>query len=411
MITGQVSSGGAMPVVRPWAHNPGEEVPPDKKDFRSDDCMWLFNTIPAYVKETGDILFYDKVLPYADKGEDTVLGHMKRAVQFSLNHMGAHGLPCGLYADWNDCLELGYEGETVFVAFQLRYALRTYIDVCEMLERNDEAEWAKSHLETLDENLEKHTWDGDWFIRAYRDDGMKFGSKENDEGFIWLNPQSWAVLSGHANKEQREKVMKAVREYLATDYGVMVVSPPYEKTDHRVVKASLFNKGMKENASIFCHTQGWAVTAETMLANGNQAYEYFRASMPAAYNTKAEVREIEPYVYCQYTHSKYSPRYGASRLPWLSGSATWAYYTATQYILGIRTDYNGLRIDPCVPSGWKEFSVIRDFRNKRLDIKVRNDSGVEKGVKKVTFNGKEIEGNFIPFEDMKEENTVLVEMG
>jgi len=411
MITGQVSSGGAMPVVRPWAHNPGEEEPPDEKDFRSDDCMWLFNTIPAYVKETGDISFYDKVLPYADEGEDTVLGHMRRAIQFSLDHMGAHGLPCGLYADWNDCLELGYEGETVFVAFQLRYALRTYIDVCEMLGRNDEAEWAKSHLETLDGNLEKHTWDGDWFIRAYRDDGMKFGSKENEEGSIWLNPQSWSVLSGHASKEQREKAMKAVREYLATDYGVMVVSPPYEKTDHRVVKASLFNKGMKENASIFCHTQGWAVTAETMLGNGNQAYEYFRASMPAAYNTKAEVREIEPYVYCQYTHSKYSPRYGASRLPWLSGSATWAYYTATQYILGIQTEYDGLRIDPCVPSKWKGFSVSREFRNKKLNIEVRNDSGVQKGVKKVTVNGKEIKGSFIPFKDMKEENTVLVEMG
>jgi N,N'-diacetylchitobiose phosphorylase len=411
MITGQVSSGGAMPVVRPWAHNPGEEEPPKKEDFRSDDCMWLFDTIPAYVKETGDISFYDKVLPYADKGEDTVLGHMKRAIQFSLDHMGAHGLPCGLYADWNDCLELGYEGETVFVAFQLRYALKTYSNICEMLGKKDETGWAKSHLETLDENLEKHAWDGDWFIRAYRYDGMKFGSKENEEGSLWLNPQSWSVLSGHASKEQSEKVMKAVREQLATDYGIMVVSPPYKKTDHRVVKASLFNKGMKENASIFCHTQGWAVAAETILGNGNQAYEYLLAFMPAAYNTKAEVREIEPYVYCQYTHSKYSPRFGASRLPWLSGSATWAYYTASQYILGIKTDYEGLKIDPCIPSAWKEFSVSRQFRNKRLDIKVRNDSSVQKGVKKIILNGKELEGNFIPFTDMKDENIVLVEMG
>jgi len=411
MITGQVSSGGAMPVVKPWAHNPGEEEPPDEKDYRSDDCMWLFNTIPAYVKETGDISFYDKVLPYADKGEDSVLGHMRQAIQFSLDHMGAHGLPCGLYADWNDCLELGYEGETVFVAFQLRYTLQTYIDICNMLGKSEEVEWAKSHLETLDQNLDRHTWDGDWFIRAYRYDGMKFGSKENEEGSLWLNPQSWSVISGHASKEQAEKAMKAVREKLATDYGVVVVSPPYEKTDHRVVKASLFNKGMKENASIFCHTQGWAVTAETMLGNGDQAYKYFRAFMPAAYNTKAEIRQIEPYVYCQYTHSKYSPRYGASRLPWLSGSATWAYYTAIQYILGIQTDYEGLRIDPCIPSVWKEFSVSRDFRKKKLNIKVQNDSGVQKGVKKIIVNGKEIKGNFIPFNDMKEENTVLVQMG
>jgi N,N'-diacetylchitobiose phosphorylase len=411
MITGQVSSGGAMPVVKPWAHNPGEEEPPDEEEYRSDDCMWLFNTIPAYVKETGDISFYDKMLPYSDRREDTVLGHMKQAIKFSLDHMGEHGLPCGLSADWNDCLELGYEGETVFVAFQLRYALKTYMEICEMLGKPEEAGWAKPHLDTLDKNLEKHAWDGDWFIRAYRYDGMKFGSKENNEGFLWLNPQSWSILSGHADEEQSKKVMKAVKERLATDYGIMVVDPPYEKTDHKVVKASLFNKGMKENASIFCHTQGWAIAAETILGNGNQAYEYLRSFMPAAYNTKAEVREIEPYVYCQYTHSKYSPRYGASRLPWLSGSATWAYYTASQYILGIQTDYKGLKIDPCIPSSWKEFSVHRNFRNKRLDIKVQNDSGVQKGVKKVTLNGKEIKGNFIPFEEMKKENTVVVEMG
>jgi N,N'-diacetylchitobiose phosphorylase len=411
MITGQTSSGGAMPIVKPWAHNPGEEEPPEKEEFRSDDCMWLFNTIPAYVKETGDTSFYDKMLPYADSGKDTVLGHMKQAIKFSLDHMGAHGLPCGLSADWNDCLELGYEGETVFVAFQLRYALKTYIKICEMLEKIYEVKWAKSHLKTLDKNLEKHAWDGDWFIRAYRYDGMKFGSKENDEGSIWLNPQSWSILSGHANEEQSKKVMEAVKERLATDYGIMVVSPPYEKTDHRVVKASLFNKGMKENASIFCHTQGWAIAAETILGNGNQAYEYLRSFMPSAYNTKAEVREIEPYVYCQYTHSKYSPRYGASRLPWLSGSATWAYYTASQYILGIQTDYKGLRIDPCIPSSWKEFSINRNFRNKKLDIKVGNSSGVQKGVKKIILNGKEIEGNFIPFKEMKKENTVVVKMG
>ncbi len=411
MITGQVSSGGAMPVVRPWAHSPGKEEPPERENFRSDDCMWLFNTIPAYVKETGDISFYDKVLPYADKGEDTVLGHMKQAIKFSLDHLGAHDLPCGLYADWNDCLELGYEGETVFVAFQLRYALKTYIDICKMLKRIDEVKWAKPHLETLDKNLDEHTWDGDWFIRAYRYDGMKFGSKEDEEGSIWLNPQSWSVLSGYASREQSEKAMKAVREQLATDYGIMVVSPPYEKTDHRVVKASLFNKGMKENASIFCHTQGWAVAAETILGNGDQAYKYLRAFMPAAFNTEAEIREIEPYVYCQYTHSKYSPRFGASRLPWLSGSATWAYYTAMQYILGIQTEYEGLRIDPCIPSSWKEFSVSREFRKKKLNITIRNDSGVQKGVKKIIFNGKEIEGNFIPIKDMKKSNTVFVQMG
>jgi len=411
MITGQASTGGAMPVVKPWAHNPGSEKAPQEEEYRSDDCFWLFNTIPAYVKETGDISFFDKVLPYADKGKDTILGHMKRAIQFSLDRSGAHGFPCGLKADWNDCLELGHNGESVFVAFQLRFALKTYIEICEMLAKADEIKWAKGHLETLDKNLQEHAWDGDWFMRAYRYDGMKFGSRENDEGSIWLNPQSWSVFSGHSTAEQAKKAMDAVRKWLATDYGVMICDPPYEKTDPKVIRATLFNKGMKENGAIFCHTQGWVVIAEAILGNGDQAYQYFCASMPAAYNTKAEIRQIEPYVYCQSTHSKYSPRFGASRLPWLSGSATWAYYAATQYILGIQPDYNGLKIDPCVPSSWKEFSVTREFRKKMFNIKVQNDSGVQKGVKKIIINGQEIPGNLIPVSKMKKENDVVVEMG
>jgi len=410
MITGQISTGGAMPVVKPFAHNPGKENPPKEEEYRSDDCLWLFNTIPAYVKETGDIEFYDKVLPYADKGQDSVLGHMKRAIEFNLQRRDAHGLPCGLYADWNDCLELGHKGETVFVAFQLRYALKTYIEISDMLQRSEEAKWAQKHLETLDQNLQEHAWDGEWFLRAYRYDGMKFGSKENEEGSLWLNPQSWSVLSGHASPEQAQMVMKAVRERLASEYGVVIVDPPYAKTDHKVVKAPLFNQGMKENASIFSHTQGWAIIAETMLGHGDQAFTYYRTFMPAAYNTKAEIRQIEPYVNCQFTHSKHSPRFGASRLPWLTGAAAWSYYAATQYILGVQPDYNGLKIDPCIPSTWNEFQVTRIFRKKNLNITVKNDNGVQKGVQKIILNGKEIDGQFIQIDNMKENNDVIVIM-
>jgi N,N'-diacetylchitobiose phosphorylase len=410
MITGQVSTGGAMPVVKPFAHKPGSEKAPDEKEYRSDDCMWLFNTIPAYVKETGNIAFYEKVLPYADKGEDTVLGHMRRALQFSLERSGKHGLPCGLLVDWNDCLALGHDGETVFVAFQLRHALKTYIEIYQVLKKPEEIKWANEHLERLDDNIEKHAWDGEWYLRAYRADGLKFGSKESEEASIFLEPQPWAIYSGHLSKGRGEKLMDVVRNRLSTDYGLMICDPPVEKTDPKVIKARLFNKGMKENASVFCHTQGWAIIAETILGRGDRAYEYYRKFMPAAYNTKAEVREIEPYVYCQFTHSKYSPRYGASRLPWLSGSASWAYYTATQYILGIQPDYFGLRIDPCIPSHWKELRITRRFRKKNLDIAIKNEGGAQKGVEKVIINGKEIEGNLIPLELMKERNSVVVEM-
>ena len=228
---------------------------------------------------------------------------------------------------------------------------------------------------------------------------------------MWLNPQSWAVLSGHASYQKAEQIMKLVRERLATEYGIMICYPAYEKTDHRIVKAPLFNKGMKENGSIFSHTQGWAIIAETMLGHGNEAFAYFRAYMPAAYNNRAEVRQIEPYVYCQFTHSKDSPRFGASRLPWLTGTAAWAYHTATNYILGVQPGYQGLRIDPCIPATWKEVTIRRRFRKRWLDIHVQNEQGVQKGVRHILLNGETLASNLIPIEKIKDQNVVIVVMG
>ncbi len=411
MLTGQVATGGAMSVVKPFDHKPGKEKPPKEEEYRSDDCLWLFNTIPAYVKETGELDFFHKVLPYADHDEDTVLDHMRRAIEFNLERSGAHGLPCGLAADWNDCLALGHKGESVFVAFQVRYALRTYAEICEMLNKPAEVQWAREKLSELDKNIETHAWDGNWYLRAFRFDGQKIGSHKQDEGSMWLNPQSWAVLSGHASYQKAEQIMKLVRERLATEYGIMICYPAYEKTDHRIVKAPLFNKGMKENGSIFSHTQGWAIIAETMLGHGNEAFAYFRAYMPAAYNNRAEVRQIEPYVYCQFTHSKDSPRFGASRLPWLTGTAAWAYHTATNYILGVQPGYQGLRIDPCIPATWKEVTIRRRFRKRWLDIHVQNEQGVQKGVRHILLNGETLASNLIPIEKIKDQNVVIVVMG
>jgi cellobiose phosphorylase len=411
MITGQCSTGGAMPIVMAFTHKPGKEKAPKEDEYRSDDCMWLFNAIPAYVKETGDIDFYKKSLPYADKGRDSVLGHLRRAIEFNLKRTGKHGLPAGLTADWNDCLRLGLKGETVMVALQLRYALKTYIEICEMLKKSAEVKWAQKQLESMDKRIDKSGWDGKWYVRAYKESGEKIGSKENEQGSIYLNPQSWGVLSGHADKQRAEQAMSEVKKQLATNYGLMLCAPPYENIRCAEIRSILFNKGVKENASIFNHTQGWVVMAETMLGHGNRAFKYFRSSMPAAMNDKAEIRGSEPYVYSQYTHSSYSARYGAARVPWLTGAASWAYYAATQYILGIRPDYDGIRIDPCIPAAWKEFTAIRRFRNKTLNIKVVNRAGVQKGVKKITLNGQPIDGNLIPVSKLKKENDVLVKMG
>ena len=410
MITGQMSSGGAKPVVYPISHHPGKEIPTREEEYRSDDCMWLFNAVPSYVKETGNIEFYNKVLPYADKGEDTVFNHLKRAIEFNLERSGENGLPCGLMADWNDSFKLGHDGESIFVAFQLRYALKTYIEIAGILKDSKAEKWAQPILMDLDQSLQKNAWDGEWYLRGIRKDGFTFGSKNSEEGQIFLNPQLWSVISCAAEDEQARKIMEKVNERLATPYGLKICDPPYSKGDYSIVRAQLMNPGLKENGGIFIHTQGWGVIAETMLGHGNRAYEYLRAYLPAAYNTKAEIREIEPYVVCQSTHTSYSPKHGASRVPWLSGSATWTYYAITHYILGIRPEYNGITIDPCIPDKWKNLSVHRHFRGKDLKIEIINNSGVQKGVKRITLNSETIEGSFISIDQLKENNKIEIEM-
>ena len=411
MLTGQVSTGGAMPVVKQFAHRPGAEKLPRDEEYRSDDALWLFNTVPAYIKETGDFAFLQKVLPFADQGEASVLGHLRRAIEFNLERSGAHGLPCGLSADWKDCIRLGAKGETVMVAFQLRFALQTYAEICTLIDAPDEKAWAEAILAAFDPLLEDQTWDGDWYLRGYGDDGIKYGSAEQTEGRIFLNTQTWAVLSGHATGSRATAAMTSVERHLATEHGLMLCTPPFVETSMRVMRAVLFNPGMKENGAIFTHTQGWAVIAETMLGHGSKAYQYYRATMPAAWNGRAEVREIEPYVYCQFTNAPMSPRAGASRVPWLSGSAAWAYVAGTQYVLGVRADWHGLIVDPCIPREWKRFTATRRFRGHSIKIDVRNPHGAEKGVKSLTLNGEALPGNLIPADKLKDDNAVVVEMG
>jgi N,N'-diacetylchitobiose phosphorylase len=412
MLTGQASTGGAMPVVKPFAHKPGHEPAPREDEYRSDDGLWLFDTVLAYVKETGDIAFFDRTLPYADSGSATVLGHLRRALEFNLDRRGAHGLPCGLLADWNDTLKLGFRGESVMVAFQLRLGLRTYVDIAARLERTAEVDWARKELAHLDAMIQEHAWDGAWFVRAFRENGSVIGTHTDPEGSIFLNAQSWAVLSGGASKAQAERAMESVRDHLATPYGLMLCEPPFYKTPCAEVRAVLFNPSTKENGGIFCHPQGWAIIAETMLGHGNLAYEYYRAYMPSAYNDRAELREIEPYVHCQSTHGRHSPRHGVSRLPWLSGTATWSYVTATHYILGIRPDWDGLVVSPCIPAAWDGFKMKRRFRGATYDITVTNPRHVESGVRALRVDGKVCDPSLpIPQADAGSEVHVEVELG
>ena len=411
MLTGQVANGGAIPVIKPFSHKPGHEAPPPDEEFRSDDCLWFFNAIPAYVAETGDVEFYNKTLPYADQGEATVLGHLRRALEFNLERTGRNGLPCGLAADWNDCIKLGYYGESLFVAFQVYLGLQIYAEIADLLGQVTESAWALAQREILGERIQKSCWDGEWFIWAIGDDGTVYGTKDYEEGQVYLNTQVWAVISGAATPEQAQKCMQTVKERLATPYGLALSAPPFEKTPFDVMRAVLFLNGIKENAGIFNHTQGWGVMAETMLGNGDRAYEYYRAFMPAAYNDKAEIRQSEPYVQAQTTYSTFSPRAGNTRTSWLSGAVPWAYYSATQYILGIRPEMDGLRLDPCIPAVWPGFNATRQFRGKTIEIEVQNPKGVCKGVEVVTLNGSPLPGNLLPVEKLTDVNKVVVLMG
>jgi cellobiose phosphorylase len=256
----------------------------------------------------------------------------------------------------------------------------------------------------LDAAIQAIAWDGAWFIWAIGDDGTIYGTKNSSEGKIYLNTQVWAVISGAAEAYQINSCMNAIHEQLATPFGLMLCSPPFIKTPIDVMRAVVFNPGIKENAGIFNHTQGWCVMAECLLGNGDRAYEYYKASMPAAYNTRAEIRQSEPYVQAQTTYSNYSPRPGNARTSWLTGAAAWSYFCATQYILGICPEYNGLRIDPCIPSEWDGFSVYRKFRSCLYKIAILNPQHVCRGVSRMVVNGMDISGNLVPILDKKTAN-------
>ncbi|MEI6194812.1 MAG: N,N'-diacetylchitobiose phosphorylase [Verrucomicrobiota bacterium] len=411
MLSAQDSTGGAQPEVRPWSHQPGKMPPTPASHYRSDDCLWFFNAIPAYVAETGDSAFYQMTVPFADKGEATVLGHLRRAIEFNLERCGAKGLPCGLLADWNDCLKLGYKGESVFVTFQLRLALKTYTEICVSLGLDKEQAWAETELAALDKKIAAVCWDGDWFIWAIAEDGTVFGTKNYPEGQVYLNTQAWAILSGAASKEQSARALAAVRERLASEWGVAMCAPPFAKTPVKVMRAVLFNPGNKENGGIFSHTQSWAVLAEVLAGDGDTAWRYFRSFMPAAQNDRADIREVGPYVHCQSTHSQFSEKFGRSRVPWLSGTASWAHFTATNYLLGIRPETDGLRIDPCIPKSWPDFTATRKFRGLTLHIEVKNPAAKNRGVTRLEVDGKMIAGNFIPAAQLRDGTKIVAQIG
>ena len=379
------------------------------EDVCADDALWLVVTVCEFVKETGNLAFFDEPAPFADGGAATVYEHLRRALDFSALYVGASGICQGLRADWNDCLNLG-GGETSMVSFMHYWALQAFIEAARVLGRESDVVKYTAVAENVQSACERELWDGAWYLRGFTGAGMKIGAHEQPEGKIFLNAQSWAVLSGVASEERALKCMDAVDQYLYSPYGLHLLWPAYTQPNDEIGYVTRVYPGVKENASIFSHPNPWAIIAECKLGRGDRAMQYYDATLPYNQNDMIEIREAEPYSYCQFIMGRDHSRHGQARHPWLTGSAGWFYTAVTRYILGIQLTFEGLVVDPCIPADWPGFSVSRQWRGATFDIEVENPDKVQKGVKQVLLNGTAVSGP-IPPQPAGSQNSVQVIMG
>lgn len=374
----------------------------------SDDHLWLILAVAAYLRETGDYDFLKEKVPYDDGSHSTMFEHLSRAMQYSWDNKGPHELPKIFRADWNDCMNLDQgkveagkmkdcKSESVMVAQMFVKACRDMQEICKETGKPGEVDHYRSWGDTMATAIETAAWDGDWYIRAFTEEGNPVGSKKVKEGsIIHLNSQSWSVMSGAAKGDHGKLAMDSVKKLLATKYGIVLNYPAYTKYDTTLGAITLFPPGLKENGAIFCHPNPWAMIAETMLGRGDQALEYYKAILPAAKNAIADKHKTEPYVYAQMIAGKESVKFGEAKNSWLTGTAAWNFIAISQYILGVRADFNGLTVDPCIPKKWKGFKITRQFRGAEYRITIKNPKGVSKGVASMSVDGKAIQGNTAP---------------
>ena len=360
------------------------------KDACADDALWLVSSIVQYIRETGEFGFVDEVVTYADGGEGTVYEHMKRVLDFSAREVGVNGICKGLRADWNDCLNLG-GGESAMVSFLHYWAIRNFVALAKRLGRMEDAAHYEAMGESVKEISQRVLWDGKWYIRGITADNRKIGTQKDTEGKVHMECNTWAVLSGVADREHGISAMDSVDEYLFTEYGLMLNAPCFETIDDSIGFVTRVYPGLKENGAIFSHPNPWAWCAEAILGRGSRAMKFYNALCPALQNDKIEIRQSEPYSYCQFVVGRDHTAFGRARHPFMTGSSGWAYYAATQFLLGVRPDFDGLVIDPCVPADWKEFSVVRKWRGAEYRIHVVNPNGVEKGVTSIAMDGNRVE--------------------
>lgn len=360
------------------------------EDACSDDALWLVGAVTSYIKETGDKSLLDIKMEYCDEGEADIYDHLKAILDFSEREVGATGICKGLRADWNDCLNLG-GGESAMVSFLHYWALDQFVELANNLGRKEDAEHYAAVAEKVRNVCETQLWDGEWYIRGITKNGKKIGTQSDEEGKVHLESNSWAVLSGVAKGERAEKCLAAIDKYLYTEYGLILNAPPFKTVNMDIGFVTRVYPGIKENGAVFSHPNPWAWAAESLAGNGNRAKKYYDALSPYNQNDKIEVREAEPYSYCQFIYGNAHHAHGRARHPFMTGSAGWAYFSTTQYMLGIMPSYDELTINPCVPSDWKQFKVTKKWRGATYHITVLNPNGVQKGVKSLEVNGKPAE--------------------
>ncbi len=378
------------------------------EDACSDDALWLVPSIIEYIKETGETGFADETVTYADGGEGTVYEHMKRILDFSAEQVGATGICKGLRADWNDCLNLG-GGESAMVSFLHYWAICHFLQLAEYLGRTEDVEKYQAMRERVGNVCNRELWDKEWFIRGITKNGKKIGTSEDAEGKVHLESNAWAVLSGAADVEKGKRAMDSVDKYLFTPYGILLNAPSYTVPDDDIGFVTRVYPGLKENGSIFSHPNPWAWAAECVLGRGDRAMKFYNALCPYYQNNMIEIRQSEPYSYCQFVVGRDHTAFGRARHPFMTGSGGWAYFSATRYMLGIRPDFEHLTIDPCIPADWKEFSAVRRWRGAEYDIHVENPDGVMKGVQELYLDGEKVER--IPVMAQGSRHNVRVVMG
>jgi cellobiose phosphorylase len=383
----------------------------------NDDPLWLILSTTAYIKETGEKEILDEMVPYDnDESKATpLLEHLRRSFYHVVNNKGQHDLPLIGRADWNDCLNLncfsetpgesfqttenkeGGVAESVFIAGLFVLYGGEYVKLCRFIGKNDEADEAQRHVDAMVKAIEKYGWDGEWFVRAYDHFGMKVGSKECEEGKIFIESQGMCIMAGVGVEDGKAGMaLESVKKHLDCEYGIVLNNPAFTKYIVKYGEITSYPPGYKENAGIFCHNNPWIMIAETMVGNGDRAFDYYRKICPSYLEEISDLHKTEPYVYSQMIAGKDAWKPGEAKNSWLTGTASWNYAAITQNILGIIPDYEGLTVNPCIPKEWKTYSVSREFRGARYNITINNQAGVCKGLKKMVVDGKEISGNTIP---------------